>query len=345
MPVGESEFDKQAKTILEETTKILFPTRVEASSLIKPHHWRDKKYLGEDKRSGKVVSWRGWSVNLVSVDFRYRAIFIDLVDNILSMDEQIRLFGAEFSQSVEKLSQFVVMFVLDFPANSLSTIIEQGYVPRRMSGGTKTLHACIVASLEEFRIFPALYWAAKLARLVILQRLVSIHRKPLDSLEVPLQNLLYGSGYLHAYLINNGLGLLSLSKPRKAGEFGHDFHAEVINPALPATIGMESRAFPLGIELYTGSLGYHSQTIPAYVNDFKLRGLIVIAKDDPGPSLHNLAANFYLPLQRINRLTEVGANPVVSIYHLPLQQVVADLNNLRDELETELPVVRIEKSQ
>jgi hypothetical protein len=72
------------KQILSEAIKILFPLDVDPGSLIKPHMWRDRKYVGEF--NGKVVPWQGWSANLNSVDFRYRAIFADVVENMIPKD-------------------------------------------------------------------------------------------------------------------------------------------------------------------------------------------------------------------------------------------------------------------
>lgn len=323
--------DTHIKNVLTETIKILFPITTQPDHLIKRHVWRDKKYLG--MADNKVVVWRGWSANLVAIDFRYRAIFIDVVENVLPVAEREKLFGKEFAQAISDMERFVVLFVLDFPKNALQHIIDQGFIPRHMG---RVAHACIIASVENFLSLPALYWAAKTARLVMLQRMLSTHRKPLDANEVPFQNLLYKTGYLHSYIVGNGLELHELSRPRKSGDFGHDFHA-VVNNAHVAP----SSPFMMGIELYTGAIGYHIHTIPQYVNQFHLRGMIIIAKDDPFPDLHEVAHRFHLPFVVAHKLSDMGHIASVDMHYLPLDNVVAELVVVRDELESFMPAVRI----
>ncbi|MBE7550151.1 MAG: hypothetical protein HS126_03625 [Anaerolineales bacterium] len=244
--------NQQIRNVLFETIQILFPLNVDPGSLIKPHNWRDRRYVGE--KDGRVVTWRGYSANLVAVDFRYRAIFIDTVDNVLPQLERVQLFGEDFAQAISDLPHFIVMFVLDFPLETLQAIRDQGFTPRKMP---KALHACIITSIDEFIASHPFYWSAQIARLVVVQRILSIHRKPLDTNEVPLQNLLYKSGYLHSYIVKGGLELHKLSRPRKAGDFGHDLQALVNNPNI-----LPLQSFRLGIELYTGAIGYHLNTIP-----------------------------------------------------------------------------------
>lgn len=323
--------NQQIKNVLFETIQNLFPMSVDPNNLIKPHIWRDKKYLGE--KNGRVITWRGYSANLVEIDFRYRAIFIDVVDNILPSEERVRLFGEDFANAISSLSQFVVMFVLDFPLDTLQDIKGQGFTPRRM---TKALHACIVVSIDEFLATHPLYWSAKVARLVLLQRVLSIHRKPLDTNEIPLQNLLYKSGYLHSYIVKGGLELYKLSRPRKAGDFGHDLQALVNNPKLQLP-----QPFLLGIELYTGPMGYHINTIPQYVHQFDLRGMVVISKDDPWPNLNRVASNFYRPIFVAKKLSDIGHGESIAIHYLPLDLIISELALLRDELETLLPIIPV----
>jgi hypothetical protein len=323
--------DQHIRDVLAETIKILFPVSAEPNKLIKKHIWRDKKYVGI--AGGKVAVWRGWSANLVAVDFRYRAIFIDVVENNLTVTEREKLFGKDFAQAITGMPQFVVMFVLDFPKDSNQEIKAQGFIPRIMG---RVVHACIVVSVVDFLSSPAIYWAAKTARLVMLQRVLSIHRKPLDTKEVPLQNLLYKTGFLHSYIVDNGLELHELSKPRKSGNFGHDFHAIVKNSQLAP-----ARPFLMGIELYTGPIGYHINTIPQYVNQFQLKGMIIIAKDDPLPDLCKVANNFHLTFFNANKLSEIGNISSVGIHHLPLDLVVTNLASIRDELEALIPTVKV----
>jgi hypothetical protein len=321
--------EQHIKSVLRETIKILFPLYADTDGLIKRHAWRNKKYLGE--HMGKVVAWQGWSANLVAVDFRYRAIFIDVVDNVLPTSERIRLFGDDFANAINHMQQFVVMFVLDFPVGAVGEIKKQGFIPRTMS---RSIHACVIAEPHDFILHSPIYWAAQVVKLVILQRFLSIHRKPIDTGEVPLQNLLYRTGYLHSYFVNNGLELHQLSQPRKAGDFGHDFHAVATN-----TKAGFNMPFTIGIELYLGALGYHLETIPQYINTFRLRGIIIIAKDNPLGSLGEFQEKCHLPLHITSDLSQVGPTTFVALHYLPLDEVISDLAFIRDEIESLIPTL------
>lgn len=322
-----NDFENHARAVLASLVEVLFPAAGDPSVLARQHAWRDRRYVGEF--AGSVVAWRGTSVNLAEIDYWYRAVFIDLVDNVLPAEERVRLFGYEFFQATYDLPQFVCLFVLDFPPDSADQIIAYGYVPRRMM---RSIHACLIASPEQFLFESALSWAARLVRLVILQRFLSTHRKPIDATEVPLQNLLYSSGYLHRYIVQSGLELHGVSSPRRAGEFGHDLQALVRNPIFPT-----AKPVSVGIEVYMGSLGHHAETIPEYANRFDLAGLVVVSKDDPYSALHQVARRFARPLSSGRRLVDIGANHSVVINHLPLQQVVVELSDLRDHLDQVLP--------
>jgi hypothetical protein len=308
--------------VLYETARILFPLASDLRNLIKSHVWRDRKYLGEV--NGKVATWKGFSANLVQIDFRYRAIFLDLVQNVLPVHKRHQLFGPAFTEHTLNYEQFVVMFVLDFPLNSEAEIIAQGFVPRRMQRG---LHACEIASPEEFLSQSVFHWAGKVARLVLLQRLLSIHRKPLDADEVPFQHLLYRTGYLHSYIVTGGLELHYLTEPRRAGDFGHDFHAVVANPRRAGSF-----PFSLGIEVFSGAIGYHIDSIPNYVNHFDLTGMIVVAKDDPLPELLEVQGKFRRPLSPERKLSAIGTRNEIGINHLPLDDVIYDLLTIQDEI-------------
>lgn len=319
--------DGRIQEVLTEAVSILFPGEVDLAGLLKRHVWRDRKYVGVHK--GKVASWRGWSANLVTADSHYRAVFVDVVDNDLSVERRIELFGEDFAFAVENLRQFVVLFVLDFPLDAVPQIRQQGFIPRFL---TRSVHACVIADPVEFLELPSLYWAAKIVKLVLFQRILSTHRKPIDANELPLQNLLFKTGYLHSYIVESGLGLITLSEPRKAGEFGHDFHATVVNP-----LRNVFRPFPIGIEIYTSSMGYHLETIPAYVERFALQGMIVIAKDNPLPTLKRVLNENQTPVMCPPRLSDLGVGRPVGLYHLELEQVITDLANNRDELDVLLP--------
>jgi hypothetical protein len=320
-------FDEQARNVLFEAIKTLFPLQINPNTLIKQHAWRDRKYVGE--LNGRVVSWRGWSANLSSLDFRYRAIFVDRVPNVLPMEERIRLFGWHFARAISKYEEFVVLFVLDFPVDTYETILAEGFTPRLMS---QVAHACILTEPGEFVTLSAHHWASQVVRLVMLQRILSRHRKPLDAHEIPLQHLLFRTGYLHQYIVKSGLGLIELEPPRSSGDFGHDLHAVVQHPK-------ESNPFNLGVEVYMGAVGYHSYTIPQYIQKYDLRGIIVIAKDDPISVLKKTFADYGIQSAKAEKLTEVGTSPNVGIHYLPLQQIMVDLDYIRDDIDALLPRV------
>ncbi len=310
--------------VLYETIRTLFPLVPNSPALIKKHSWRDRRYVGEV--NGKLITWRGLSANLVQIDFRYRAVFIDLVQNVLPLEERYRLFGPAFAEGTLAYDQFVVLFVLDFPPESEADIIAQSFVPRRMS---RSIHACVVAHPEEFLSQSVEHWTAKVVRLVLLQRVMSTHRKPLDANEVPFQNLLYQTGYLHSYIVKGGLELHELSKPRRAGDFGHDFHAVVANPRYA-----ERNAFPLGVEVYNAAIGYHVDSIPNYVNHFALAGVIIVSKDDPFPVLLRASDRFPRPISREPQLSNIGDGRSIGIHHLPLDNAIFELQAIRDELNS-----------
>lgn len=320
------DFDTHTQAVLFETIKTVFPLNVKPNDFIKRHIWRNKKYLGIS--NSKVSSWHGWSANLNHVDFRYRAVFVDLVENNLPYVERVRLFGEDFAKTVNNLPKFVVLFVLDFPLDTIETIKAEGFTPRRMS---RVLHACRICSVNEFLTKSASHWAAHLTRLILLQRVLSIHRKPFESNEVPLQNLLYRTGYLHSYIVNGGLELKSLSKPRRAGGYGHDLHAVVNNSSI--SVG---NYFDLGIEVYMGTIGYHINSIPDYVRDFRLSGIMIVAKDDPFNELQKVKNQFDKPLRKV-KLSEIGNVEFIGVHHLPFERIIMDFDQFRNELDEIIP--------
>jgi hypothetical protein len=222
----------------------------------------------------------------------------------------------------------VVLFVLDFPLDTVNTIRSEGFTARIMK---RAAHACIVCSIDEFISKPSHYWAAGLSRLVLMQRVLSTHRKPIEANEVPLQHLLYRTGYLHSYLVDGGLELVALSKPRKAGGFGHDLHAVVHNPTI--SIG---QALHIGIEVYMGAIGYHAESIPGYVNRFSLSGMIIVSKDDPFITLQRFERSFLKPIIRAS-LTQIGSSEYVGLHHLSFEKVVTDLTRMGEELGVLIP--------
>lgn len=262
--------------------------------------------------------------------FSLSRIYIDVVDNVLPLEDRIRLFGSHFAANTLGIESFVVLFVLDFPVSSESHILKHGYTPRQMLSG-KVLHACKIVSVEDFLSADPQVWIGHFLKMIILQRFLSIHRKPFEEKELPLQHLLFQSGYLHRYFVDNGLALHSLSHPRPSGHFGHDFHAIVSCPYF-----LQNSPFPVGIEVYVGALGYHASTIPDYVSKFRLSGLIVISKDDPFIWLTNNWSNTR-PIFRAHRLVELATDSGIGIHHLPLDQIMIDLSDLRSRFDDVMP--------
>lgn len=321
------DIDLRIQEVLTAAIGILFPVDYHPVDLLRRHVWRDRRYVGAVNR--KPLSWRGWSANLVTYDSHYRAVFVDAVDNLLPPDQRVALFGEDFAAAIEGMPQYVVLFVLDFPIDAVPQIRQQGFTPRLL---TRSVHACVVASPEEFLTQPVLYWAAQTVKLVLFQRVLSTHRKPLSPNELPLQHLLYHTGYLHSYIVRGGLGLVALSEPRKAGDFGHDLHALVVNPARPLP-----EPLSIGIEVYTGAMAYDVDSIPAYVRQFALRGIIVIAKDNPFPRLRPVMEQNSMPVRNLSRLSELGTDYRIGVHHLELERVITELAAARDEIDALLP--------
>jgi hypothetical protein len=317
-----SSIDTHIKQSLLEAGEILFPNNGIVENLIKAHVWRDSDYVGS--ANGIVNSWKGWSLNLSLLDIRYRTVYVDVVENMLSTADKLRLFGQEFADAIPNTDRFVVILVTDFPLNTIDEIRQHGFIPRTLS---RAIHPTVVISEDEFLQTPAFYWAAKVTKLITLQRILSIHRKPIDSNELPLQRLIYVSGYLHRYILESGLVLHDLTPPRNAGQFGHDLHIMASNPKLGFY-----QPFSIGVEVYVTSIGYHVDTIPAYANEFDLSGMIVIAKDNPYPTISRLKHRFNKDLKKAP-LIHMGEENVIGIHHLSLDKIIIDLNNLRSGID------------
>lgn len=161
-------FDEIAKSVLQELITTLFPSQKNPNQFIIEHVWRDRDYVGEYHE--KVVSWKGWSVNLGNIDKNYRTIFIDAVQNVLPLDERKNLFGSTFAEVIEGRDEFVVLFVLDFPKDTHDEILANGFIPRMMK---RVLHACIVVDLNDFLGHDEKYWASKAVQLIQLQNRLS----------------------------------------------------------------------------------------------------------------------------------------------------------------------------
>ncbi|MCS6802749.1 MAG: hypothetical protein NZ773_12520 [Dehalococcoidia bacterium] len=320
------------RQVIEETVLLLFPGRPLPAGLVKRHVWRDQKYVGA--AAGRVVPWEGWSANLANLDARYRAIFADVVDNILPESERYRLFGDAFSEEIRELNRFVVLFVLDFPLETEQDIILAGFTPRRMA---RVLHACKIVSVEEFLDKTTLHWAAVLTRLVMLQRFLSIHRKPLEGNELPLQHLLYQTGYLHKLIVSSGLELYSIDPPRRSGRFGHDLEILARNPV------KSPEKIKIGVEAYLKSPGYHLDSIPQYIKRFSLDAIMVVAPDNPRPVLFPRLSSLGIPVYEAHRVAELGRPNFLGFYHLPLHQVIADLRGLSERIVEVIPALSFQK--
>jgi len=142
---------------------------VDPDEVIIPHVWRDRDYLNE--LEGKVAAWQGWSVNLKKIDPHLRTLYIDLGENVLPVSKRIETFGEEFSNQIENLPEFVVMFVVDCPAREKDLLKKEGFLPRRINDAV--VHACVVVPSSELFSRPILEWAAKGAKLVNMQKELS----------------------------------------------------------------------------------------------------------------------------------------------------------------------------
>ena len=173
--------------VLVDTIRILFPITVNPHMLISRHSLDNVLYVGE--LNGKPNSWRGWSVNLASVDSGYRTIYIDCAENNLLDGERLRLFGDSFSQATNGMKSFVVVSVGGLHVRHRETVLSEGFIVMDIG---QTLHACIVSTPEDFQAHSMAFWAAKVARLFNLQRALhfidSRRQPPLKISYEPLSN-------------------------------------------------------------------------------------------------------------------------------------------------------------
>ena len=317
------EIKLKIRLVLKRASSILFPLQSEqVEKLVKPHSWRDRKYVGE--AGGKVCPWSGYSINLAYLDSRYRGLFADYVQNQLPVTERRQLFGNEFAEAIQNFSSFIVIFNLDIPLYSIEIVKSLGFTPRRMN---RSSHICIIYSSEEFLDIPLDLISLKIAEMVILQRNIAIHRQPLDSLELPFQHFLYQSNYLHGLVVKEGLWLKNISEPRKSGEFGHDMEIQAISPKTQQTI-------VIGVEVFMKGWGYHIDSVPSYIEQFNLNGLIVISKDIPDRIVRQIQVSLNFQISLISRLKEfTDCQSSFPIYHLALGNLVNDLFGLEDQLK------------
>lgn len=158
------QIDTHMKDSLREAIGILFPLGPNPHQLIGRHAWGNRRYVGE--ADGRVATWRGWRANLANWDDEYRGVYIDYVPNILPPARRLELFGQWFTNAVEDLPNFVVMFVAGIPSTSLDQITSAGFTIRTIG---RNAHICRLVSSHEFIMLPAFYWAGCIVKMINLQ--------------------------------------------------------------------------------------------------------------------------------------------------------------------------------
>ncbi len=323
---------QKLQKVLTRTASILFPLqKEEINNLVKTHTWRERKCVGS--LAEKICSWSGYSINLAYLDSRYRGLYGDYVENYPPVNECLELFGQDFTLVIQNLESFVVIFNLDIPLGAIELVKNLGFIPRLMK---RNSHICMIYSPQEFLEASEEIISFKVAEMVILQRNIAIHRKPLDSLELPFQHFLYQSNYLHGLVVKEGLWLRDISQPRKSGEFGHDLEIKAISPATQKNI-------LLGVEVFMNSWGYHTESVSNYIEKFNLNGLIIISKDFTQDVIKQLELLSRSPITLISRVRDFSSQlSNFPICHLPLGDVINDLFNLQSQLENILQQSRSE---
>lgn len=308
--------------------RVLYPTVLDIGSLVKPHVWRDRRYVGES--GGLVLAWKGLSANIQRVDSRMRAVYVDVVPHRYDPVEAIALFGTDFADHLLAAGPAVVTFVLDFPSDARDEIIHVGLVPRAIG---RKLHACVIDSIDSYLAADPSSHATHIVELLMLQRALANQRRTVRGVELRFQHLLHQSGFLAGYLLEQRLEVIELTPPRRVGEFGHDIDARVRRR------GAHS-AHRLGIEVYLHGLGHHRETIPEYVSRFGLDAVMVVAPRDPWPDLAGAFEERHHPARRIKHLSEVGSGEGVGIHHLGLSQVIDRLGRVAESIDAIWPVAR-----
>jgi hypothetical protein len=157
--------DEQARDVLALCRTQLVPAADDTSAPIRRHAWRNQDYLGV--HAGRVQAWIGLSMNPRGVAPALPALTIDTVQNALSWNEQVLLFGQRFADAVKALPRFVAMYVGRFPRGTApQRILDSGFVPREVGS---TWHACVIAAPDNFLAQPGEHWSGELLRIVQLQ--------------------------------------------------------------------------------------------------------------------------------------------------------------------------------
>lgn len=168
----------QMREVLAETIHILFPLTENPYDIIQQHVWRNRKYVGEN--SNGVVAWKGFSANLNRMSYKYQTIYINRVQNVLPTEDCENLFGAEFTESISKMSEYVVVYTTGFNELHIKAIHQQGYIARKVG---EKLHAAIVLEPKIFVQGTPKHWASDLTRMANFARQLKF--KLTDNIESP----------------------------------------------------------------------------------------------------------------------------------------------------------------
>jgi hypothetical protein len=158
--------DRLREVVLDAACR-LFPHkgRGEVEELVLPHHWRNRKYVGE--LDGKVCSWVGSSINLSHLDPGGHTLYGDHVARVPPAEEWEGLFGPDFTEAIRGLTEFGVLFVCDLPVVAKAAVRSRGFVPRTLG---RKCHACLVHAPDRFLSLPTAEVVARTVQLVELQR-------------------------------------------------------------------------------------------------------------------------------------------------------------------------------
>jgi hypothetical protein len=158
--------DRLRQVVLEAACR-LFPEtgRAEVEELVRPHHWRNRKYVGE--LDGKVCSWVGASINLAHLGPAGRTLYGDHVAVVPHAEKWGGLFGADFAKAIDGLSAFTALFVCDLPVEAREEILSRDFVPRTVG---RKCHACLVHAPKELLSLPTTDVVGRAVELVQLQR-------------------------------------------------------------------------------------------------------------------------------------------------------------------------------
>jgi hypothetical protein len=135
--------------------------------LVRVHNWGNKKYVGEV--DGKACRWAGSSINFAKLWDEGRALYADFVTRLPPQEDRPRLFGAAFSDAIEQLSQFAIVFNCDMSITQAEVIQANGFIPRLLD---RNCHACIIYPPDQLLSSSVNVIAAEAVRLVQLQRML-----------------------------------------------------------------------------------------------------------------------------------------------------------------------------